>query len=115
MTQDSRFRTQDTRFKIQDSQPGNYRPRNKVTNRCTVTPAKAGVQNALQGLDSGFRRNGERGNSDPLLRGAVLRIPGLRIEIQFLSGVIQEFTSSIAYREKEGTRPLEPGDDHTAA
>jgi hypothetical protein len=47
-------------------------PQNKVTNKRTVTPAKAGVQNALKGLDSGFRRNDERDILDTHLCGAVL-------------------------------------------
>jgi hypothetical protein len=36
-------------------------PQNQVANNRSVTPAKAGVQNALKGLDSGFRRNDECG------------------------------------------------------
>jgi hypothetical protein len=47
-------------------------PPNKVPKNRIVTPAKAGVQNRSQAMDSGLRRNDERGNSDTLLCGAVL-------------------------------------------
>jgi len=39
-------------------------PHTRVPNRCSVTPAQAGVQEALKSLDSGFRRNDERRISD---------------------------------------------------
>jgi hypothetical protein len=35
------------------------RPQYQISKKRAVTPAKAGVQNALVGLDSGFRRNDE--------------------------------------------------------
>jgi hypothetical protein len=49
-------------------------PHNKVANSRSVTPAKAGVQNALKGLDPGFRRNDKRGVSDTYFCGSVPKV-----------------------------------------
>jgi hypothetical protein len=46
-------------------------PQNRVAMEHAVTPATAGVQKAFADLDSGYRRNDERGILDALLRGTV--------------------------------------------